>query len=84
MQIEWVIDGVASERVSVDTTWEAHTALCRAVKAAWEPLDTDALAVALGPVYALRQAMVTEGRMAVARGDEWSAGVGTILVRLLP
>ncbi|AUG87320.1 hypothetical protein HOS59_gp56 [Streptomyces phage Rowa] len=79
-----MIEDKGADSVTVDTAEGAHTALCGAVRLAYNHLGPDALATALGPVYGLRLAMVTDGRTAVERGDEWSTTVGGILVRLSP
>lgn len=84
MHIEWVIVGKGAERVEVLNAEAAHTALCGAVRLAYGEEGPDALTSRLGPVYGLRLAMVTDGRAAVGRGDEWTAQVGGILVRLSP
>lgn len=84
MHLEWIIVGRGGDTVEVDSAEDAHAALCDAVRASYKGLGPGAMAERLSPVYALRLAMVTDGRTAVERGDEWLAQVGGILVRLSP
>lgn len=84
MRIEWVTPGKGADGRDVDSAEAACTALCDGIRDTYASVDADTLAGLLGPFYALRLPMVTDGRAAVERGDEWSTVVGGILVRLLP
>lgn len=84
MWVSWVFEGSGGDRVEVRDAEEACTALTAAVRDAYGSMPTDALTGLLGGVYALRLPMVTDGRRAVERGDEWSTSVGGILVTLSP
>ncbi len=84
MHVSWVIEGKGGDRVEVEDAEAAHTALCGAIRDAYKGLGPGGLATLLSPFYALRLPMVTDGRTAVERGDEWSTRVGGILVTLSP
>lgn len=84
MRIEWVIGGKGGDVAEVGSAERAHTALCRAVQAAYADTDPGALETLLGAIYGLRLTMVTDGQAAVERGREWTAQVGAILIRLSP
>jgi hypothetical protein len=84
MRVSWVIEGKGGDSAEVDDAEAAHTVLCGAIRDAYKGLGPGALATLLSPVYALRFGMVTDGRTAVERGDEWSTGAGGILVTLSP
>jgi hypothetical protein len=83
VRITWAIEGRGAGSADVATVEEAATALSRAVTAVHERTDPTTLATILERVVApLRASLVTDGRQAVERGDEWSASRGGILVQL--
>ena len=85
MRITWVIEGHGGGRADVEDVEQAARRLAAAVRAAYGQLDATALSeVLLGVVAPLRHQLVTDGRMAVEQGNEWSAGRGGVVVTLYP
>lgn len=85
MRITWAIEGKGAGGADVPDVDAAARALSAAVRDVYGSLDTGRLATVLTAVLGpLRASMVTDGRYAVERGNEWSTQVGGILVVLYP
>jgi hypothetical protein len=85
MRITWTFEGKGAGAATVATVDEAVSALTVAVRDAYGGLSTEALARVLhGVLGPVRHQLVTDGRCAVERGDEWSTSRGGILVHLSP
>lgn len=85
MRITWVIEGKGSgEAITADVD-DAAGALATAVREAFDDLDSQTIAhIMLSVVAPLRVLLVTDGRQAVERGDEWQSQASPILVKLSP
>lgn len=85
MRITWVIEGKGAGSCAVDDVDQAARALDRAVRAAYADADTSTLATIITSVLGpLRASLVTDGRWAGQRGQEWAAQVSGLIVRLEP
>lgn len=85
MMVSWVIESRGAGTSTVHDVEQAARALHRALLSVFADLGADELASVLTRVVApVRMAMVTEGRAALARGEEWSIHHGGLIVTLFP
>jgi len=85
MRITWAVEGKGAGGADVPDVDAAARALSAALRDVYGSLDTGSLATVLERVLGpLRASLVTDGRYAVERGNEWSTRVGGILVTLYP
>jgi len=85
MRITWAIEGKGAGGAEVPDVEAAGRALSAALRGAYGHLGPDALGTVLTSVLGpLRASLVTDGRFAVERGQEWSARNGGIFVTLYP
>jgi hypothetical protein len=85
VRITWAIEGHGVGSAEADDVDGAARALANAVRTAYEKHGPSAQAHVLTTLVApLRFQLVTEGRTAVERGDEWATSLGGLLVTLYP
>jgi hypothetical protein len=83
IKVEWVIEWASAGEAVCSDTEAAASALIDAVRGATEPHGDEVTGRALYSVVGpLRAAMVTDGRAAIERGEQWSATLGGISVSL--